>query len=187
MIFTETELLGVWIIEPQVFEDKRGVFFESYREEEFREHIGPVHFIQENESSSVRGVLRGLHYQFTPHSQAKLVRVIQGEVYDVAVDLRRGSPTFSRYAGEILSGENYKQMFIPRGFAHGFLVLSDTCIFQYKVDNLWHRDSERALRFDDPEVGVEWPLDHDLLILSEKDRFSSSLERADVFTFGEEL
>ncbi len=187
MKFTETELPGVWIIEPEVFEDSRGLFYESFREEEFQSKIGPVHFVQENESTSKLGVLRGLHYQAPPHAQAKLVRAIQGEVFDVAVDLRRNSPTFGRYYAEILSWENRKQMFIPRGFAHGYLVLSENCIFQYKVDRVWHRESERSLRFDDPEVGVEWPMEHDQLMLSDKDRFAKTLEHAELFTFGEEL
>lgn len=187
MTFNETELPGVWIIEPSVFGDSRGEFLELYREEVFRENIGPIHFVQENQSTSTQGVLRGLHYQKTPFAQAKLVRVILGEVYDVAVDLRKGSPTFGRYTGTTLSAENHKQMFLPRGFAHGFLCLSDTCVFHYMVDNYYNRESERSLRFDDPEVGVEWPLDHDQLILSEKDRFAEILERADLFAFGEEL
>ena len=137
MIYTETEIPGVWIIEPKVFKDARGYFMEAFKQEEFDAHIGPTRFIQDNESCSSKGVLRGLHYQQAPYSQAKLVRVIKGEVLDVAVDLRKSSPTFGKHVSVLLTEENKRQFFIPRGFAHGFLVLSEEAIFTYKVDNVY--------------------------------------------------
>lgn len=180
MRFEESALPGVWLIHPEVYGDERGELFESFRDDLFRKTIGEIDFVQENESTSVRGVLRGLHYQMTPHAQAKLVRVIEGEVLDVAVDIRRGSPTFGRYVAVRLSGENRTQLFLPGGFAHGFLVLSQRALFQYKVDAYWHRDSERAIRYDDPEIGIEWPLPKSELILSDKDLDAPSLSEADL-------
>lgn len=157
-------------MEPRVFQDARGYFMETWREEDFNRGVGhEVRFVQDNESRSTRGVLRGLHYQRGAASQAKLVRVLQGEVYDVAVDLRRESKTFGKYVGVVLSGENKRQLFIPRGFAHGFLVLSETATFAYKVDNRYAPEAEASIRYDDPAVGIDWPL-KDGLLLSEKDK-----------------
>ena len=156
MNYIETEISGVWIIEPKVFNDARGYFMEAFKQSEFEQHIGKVNFIQDNESCSSKGVLRGLHYQLAPYSQSKLVRVITGRVLDVAVDLRAGSPTFGKYVSVELSAENKRQFFIPQGFAHGFHVLSDEAIFTYKVDNPYMPSHEKGLRFDDPAIGVDW-------------------------------
>ena len=151
MNYIPTAIEGVWIIEPKIFKDARGYFFEAFKKEEFESHIGKkVDFIQDNESKSAFGVLRGLHYQKGEYSQAKLVRVIQGKVLDVAVDIRRQSPTFGRHVAIELSGENKRQLYIPRGFAHGFLVLSDEAVFTYKVDNVYAPQAEASIRFDDP-------------------------------------
>ncbi|MDR1330563.1 MAG: dTDP-4-dehydrorhamnose 3,5-epimerase [Tannerella sp.] len=155
MKYTQTAIPGVRIIEPAVFIDARGYFLEAYKEEEFEQHIGAVHFIQDNESRSVRGVLRGLHYQLEPYSQAKLVRVILGSVIDVAVDLRRGSPAFGKYISVELSGDNRRQLYIPRGFAHGFYVTGETAVFTYKVDSPYMPSHERSIRFDDPAIGID--------------------------------
>jgi dTDP-4-dehydrorhamnose 3,5-epimerase len=163
-------LPGLVLIEPRVFRDERGYFFESWSKSKYDELIGPVDFLQDNESRSVKGTLRGLHFQREPYAQAKLVRVIEGSVYDVAVDIRPGSATYGKWYGVELSGENKLQFYIPKGFAHGFLVLSDTAIFSYKVDAPWNKDSEGAIRWDDPNVGIEWPMSTNQLILSEKDR-----------------
>ena len=180
MIYTATELSGVWIIDPKVFSDERGYFMEAYKEQEFEEHIGKVHFLQDNESCSTRGVLRGLHYQLAPYAQSKLVRVIQGNVLDVAVDIRKGSPTFGKYLAVELSGENKRQLFIPKGFAHGFFVMSETAVFTYKVDNPYTPTHERGIRFDDPTIGVNWQIiSEETLITSEKDRSAPSLHEAE--------
>ena len=152
-----TEIDGVVIVEPRVFTDARGYFFESFSARDFSEKVMDIRFVQDNESFSSRGVLRGLHWQAMPHTQAKLVRVIRGAVWDVAVDIRKDSPTFGRFACEILSAENGRQFFIPRGFAHGFVVLEDDTLFSYKCDNLYDPASERGLRFDDPALGIELP------------------------------
>jgi dTDP-4-dehydrorhamnose 3,5-epimerase len=170
MNFIQTEIPDLWIIEPKVWRDPRGYFMESFNEEAFTRHIGNVRFIQDNESSSVFGVLRGLHYQEGEAAQAKLVRVIEGRVLDVAVDLRGSSPTFGQYKMVELSAENKRQFFIPRGFAHGFLVLSNSALFTYKVDNPYAPDRERTLHFQDPELNIPWPLPESQLILSEKDK-----------------
>lgn len=169
MNYIQTEINGVWLIEPKVFDDARGYFMEAFKEEEFRQHIGEVHFIQDNESKSSFGVLRGLYYQKGECSQAKLVRVIKGKVLDVAVDLRKSSPTFGKYVSVELSEENKRQLFIPRGFAHGFLVLSDEAVFTYKVDNAYTPQSEASIRFDDETVGIDWPIAQEQLMLSGKD------------------
>ena len=158
MVFKKTAIEGVYIIEPRVFNDARGYFFEAWKKEEFEEQIGKVEFIQDNESKSSRGVLRGLHYQKGACSQAKLVRVIKGRVLDVAVDIRRSSPTFGQHIMVELSEENKRQFFIPRGFAHGFLVLSDEAIFTYKVDNPYAPQADGGIRWNDPELGIEWPI-----------------------------
>lgn len=171
MQFTELEIPGVWVIEPKVFRDERGYFMESFKQDEFDEYIGKVHFIQENESCSTKGVLRGLHFQKSPFSQAKLVRVIMGEVLDVAVDIREDSPTFGCSVSVLLSGENKKQLFIPRGFAHGFRVISERALFQYKVDNVYKPDQEAGIYYDDQTIGVDWGIpEGEQTILSEKDK-----------------
>jgi dTDP-4-dehydrorhamnose 3,5-epimerase len=169
MNFTETILKGVWIIEPKVFTDTRGYFMETFKQSEFEKHIGKINFIQDNESQSGYGVLRGLHYQLPPFEQSKLVRVIQGKVLDVAVDIRPQSPTFGKYVAVELSAENKRQLFVPRGMAHGFLVLEDHTVFTYKVDNQYAPQAERGIRFDDPDIGIDWPIPADRLVLSDKD------------------
>ena len=158
MNYIQTEIDGVWLIEPKVFFDERGYFMEAFKKEEFESHIGPVNFVQDNESKSSFGVLRGLHYQKGEYSQAKLVRVIKGEVLDVAVDLRKSSPTFGKYVSVLLSEENKRQFFIPRGFAHGFAVLSEEAIFTYKVDNKYAPQAEASILFNDKTLGIDWPL-----------------------------
>ena len=181
MNFTEQKIKGVWIIEPRVFKDERGYFMESFKQDEFKKHIGEVNFIQENESKSSLGVLRGLHYQTENFAQAKLVRVIKGSVLDVAVDLRKSSPTFGQYIAEKLTEDNKKQLFIPRGFAHGFLVLSDEAIFSYKVDNLYSPQHESSIAWNDPQIGIDWELPEQKLILSQKDKDGKSLSDAILF------
>jgi len=183
MEFIKTEIDGVWIIEPKVFNDDRGYFFESFKQAEFDKNVGyHVDFIQDNESKSSYGVLRGLHYQKGDTAQAKLVRVIKGKVVDVAVDLRKSSPTFGKYVMVELSDENKRQFFVPRGFAHGFLVLSDEAIFTYKVDNVYSPQTEASLRWNDETVGVKWPIDAKDVILSDKDLNKGlSLKDAKVF------
>lgn len=181
MNYFETAIPGVWIIEPKVFNDSRGYFFEAFKADEFERSVGKVAFIQENQSCSSGGVLRGLHYQLDPYSQAKLVRVIQGAVLDVAVDLRKGSPAYGRHVAVELSEDNRRQLFIPRGFAHGFLVLSDKAVFTYKIDNAYMPAYERSIRFDDEAFGIDWKTDggHPLL-LSEKDRLAPPLAHAEL-------
>ncbi|MDR3260720.1 MAG: dTDP-4-dehydrorhamnose 3,5-epimerase [Tannerella sp.] len=170
MKYIETAIPGVWIIEPKVFNDARGYFMETYLRSDFEQHIGECHFIQDNESCSVKGVLRGLHYQLAPYSQAKLVRVIQGTVLDVAVDIRRGSPTFGKSVSIELSSESKRQLFVPRGFAHGFHVISREAVFTYKVDNPYAPAYERGIRFDDPAFGIDWGIvAGEAITLSEKD------------------
>ena len=181
MDFKKTAIEGVYIIEPRVFNDARGYFFEAWKQEEFNAHIGQVDFIQDNESKSSRGVLRGLHYQKGEYAQAKLVRVIKGKVLDVAVDLRKSSPTFGKYVMVELSDENKRQFFIPRGFAHGFLVLSDEAIFTYKVDNVYAPQAEAGIRWNDPDVGIEWPIDLNRVLTSEKDLVQPFLREAELF------
>ena len=178
MNYIPTDIEGVWIMAPQRFGDARGYFMESFRLEEFRKAIRrpDITFVQDNESQSTRGVLRGLHLQKGDSAQAKLVRVSRGCVLDVAVDLRKGSPTFGRHVKVELSQENARQLFIPRGFAHGFVVLSDVAQFQYKVDNTYDPSSEASLRFDDPTVGIDWQIPASELLLSPKDLKGLSLE-----------
>lgn len=175
----KTDIDGVVIIEPRVFNDARGYFFESYSERDFNSQVGEVEFIQDNESRSQYGVLRGLHYQKGEHSQAKLVRVVRGKVYDVAVDLRKSSPTFGKYVGVELSEDNHRQFFIPRGFAHGFAVMSDIAVFQYKCDNFYAPQSEGAIMWNDPQLNIEWPIPADKVILSEKDQHHPLLKDAE--------
>lgn len=176
MTFTELEIKGVWLIEPRRFGDNRGYFCETFKLEEFESHVGKINFVQDNESMSTYGVLRGLHFQRGKWSQAKLVRVSQGRVLDVAVDLRRGSSTYGRHVAVELSQENARQLFIPRGFAHGFVVLSETAQFQYKVDNVYAPQSEATLRFDDDALGIDWRIPHSDMKLSEKDMRGLSFE-----------
>ena len=166
-----TDIEGVFVIEPQVFGDERGSFFESFNAERFRALTGiEVAFVQDNESRSKRGVLRGLHFQREPHAQAKLVRVVQGRVLDVAVDIRPKSPTFGKYVMTELSGENHRQMFIPKGFAHGYVVLEDNTVFQYKCDEYYHPEYEGGIAWNDPQIGIEWVVPESEIILSDKDR-----------------
>lgn len=166
----ETAISGVYIIEPRIFKDERGYFFESFSQREFDGKIAKIRFVQDNESFSSYGVVRGLHFQKPPFAQSKLVRVIKGRVLDIAVDIRKGSPTFGKHVAVELTGENHRQIFIPQGFAHGFAVLSETALFQYKCDNFYAPQSEGAIAFDDPTLGIDWPIEHDKIILSEKDK-----------------
>lgn len=160
----------VLLIQPKVWGDDRGYFVETFRQQLFEEAVGkPVHFIQDNESKSNKGVLRGLHFQLPPFAQSKLVRVISGEVLDVAVDIRKDSPTFGQHVSALLTGDNKHQLFIPRGFAHGFVVLSDTAIFSYKVDNYYSPECDRGLAFDDENLNIDWQMPRAQLLLSEKD------------------
>ena len=177
----KTEIEGAVIIEPQVFGDERGYFFESYSAKWFDENVSEVHFVQDNESKSSFGVLRGLHYQKGEYSQAKLVRVIKGEVLDVAVDLRKSSPTFGKYVSVLLSEENKRQFFIPRGFAHGFAVLSEEAIFTYKVDNKYAPQAEASILFNDKTLGIDWPLSETQMLLSSKDREGTAFKDAVYF------
>lgn len=170
MNYLQTAIDGVWLIDPKIFSDSRGYFFESFKKEEFEANIGVTDFIQENESKSSFGVLRGLHYQKGEWSQAKLVRVIKGKVLDVAVDLRKSSPTFGKHVSVELSEDNKRQFFIPRGFAHGFLVLSEEAVFTYKIDNIYTPQAEVSIRYNDPALGIDWPIHESQLILSEKDK-----------------
>jgi dTDP-4-dehydrorhamnose 3,5-epimerase len=170
MNFINTNIEGLIIIEPKVFGDSRGYFFETFQKETFNSSIKETNFIQDNESKSTRGVLRGLHFQLPPFEQAKLVRVIDGEVLDVAVDLRKDSDTYGQHFAIHLTGENKKQLFIPRGFAHGFVVLSETAIFSYKVDNLYAPTHDSGILFNDESLSIDWILETESLKLSEKDQ-----------------
>ena len=181
MNYIQTEIEGVFIIEPMVFKDSRGYFMEAWKQEEFNEHVGKTNFIQDNESKSAFGVLRGLHYQKGSLSQAKLVRVIKGRVLDVAVDIRKSSPTFGKHVKIELSEENKRQLFIPRGFAHGFLVLSDEAIFTYKVDNPYAPQAEAGIRWDDPALAIEWPIDFSQVLTSDKDLKHPLIKDAELF------
>ena len=174
----KTEIPEVVIIEPRVFGDNRGYFFESFSERDFAAEVREVRFVQDNESKSCYGVLRGLHFQKPPHAQSKLVRVVKGRVLDVAVDIRRGSPTFGRHVAVELSEDNRRQFFIPRGFAHGFVVLSEEAVFQYKCDNYYAPQSEGAIAWDDPELGIDWGIPAGDVILSEKDKVHPKLKDA---------
>lgn len=176
MKITKTDIEGVVIIEPEIHLDKRGYFFESFSQREFEEKVRPIHFVQDNESKSLYGVVRGLHYQRGEAAQAKLVRVIQGRVLDVAVDIRKGSPTFGRHVSVELSAENRKQMFIPRGFAHGFAVLSEEALFQYKCDNPYAPGEECGIAWNDPQIGIDWQLPLADIILSDRDCNNPLLE-----------
>ncbi len=176
MNFIKTDIEGVVIVEPRIFSDDRGYFFESYNEAEFTANGIPNKFVQDNQSKSCYGVIRGLHCQLGEHAQAKLVRVLQGKVLDVAVDARIGSPTFGKHVAVELSDENQRQLFIPRGFLHGFSVLSETAVFAYKCDNLYNKSSEFGIRYDDPEIGINWRIPAEKIITSEKDRMANKLK-----------
>lgn len=165
----KTDIEGVVVIEPRVFDDARGYFFESYSKRRFDEAVRPVEFVQDNESMSTRGVIRGLHFQRPPFSQSKLVRCVRGAVLDVVVDIRRGSPTYGRHVAVELTGENRRQLFVPRGFAHGFAVLSDEAVFQYKCDNYYHPESEGGISIADNSLGIDWRINPAEAILSDKD------------------
>ena len=186
MQFINTAVDGVLIIEPQVHGDERGYFVETFRQDKLEAFIGhKIHFCQDNESKSSRGVLRGLHYQLAPAAQTKLVRVIQGSVLDVAVDIRKGSPTFGQHVAVELSAENKKQMLVPRGFAHGFVVLEDDTIFAYKVDNYYSPENDRGIAFDDEALGIDWTVPTEELLLSAKDKVQLNLaETDDIFKYG---
>jgi len=188
MTFERTAIPDVVIIHPKVHGDHRGYFVETFRADKLEAFLGfHIPFCQDNESSSSYGVLRGLHYQLPPHAQTKLVRVIEGEVLDVAVDIRAGSPTFGHHVSVHLSGENKRQLLIPRGFSHGFVVLSEKCTFAYKVDNYYSPECDRGIAFDDPALGIDWIVETPSLQLSAKDTQQPLFANADHFTFGENL
>lgn len=181
----KTDIEGVVIIEPRLFTDDRGYFFESYSQRDFDKEVQTIHFCQDNESRSSYGVLRGLHFQRPPYAQSKLVRVIRGAVLDVAVDIRRGSPTYGKWVSCEMTEDNHRQFFIPRGFAHGFSVLSETAVFQYKCDNFYHPEAEGAIAFDDPDLAINWQIPSNKIILSEKDQHHICLKDLDSpFDFG---
>ena len=179
MKITKTEIEGVVIIEPHIFEDARGHFFEAFSEREFAEKVCNCHFVQDNEAKSSYGVVRGLHFQLPPYAQSKLVRVVAGAILDVAVDIRRGSPTFGKYIAVELSGDNHRQLFIPRGFAHGFRVLRGDAILQYKCDNMYAPQSEGSILWNDPTLNIDWGISADRAILSAKDTTAPTLELCD--------
>jgi len=188
MKFTRTAIEDVIIIEPKVFGDDRGYFVETFREDKLTDFLGfKVNFCQDNESKSSQGVIRGLHYQLTPAAQTKLVRVIQGRVLDVAVDIREGSPTFGQHVAVELSAENKRQLFVPRGFAHGFVVLEDDTVFAYKVDNYYSPENDRGIAFDDEAIGIDWQVERSKLNLSDKDLKQPLLKDADLFSYGDKL
>ena len=170
MKFIKTAIPSVFIIEPSVFGDDRGYFLESFNLEKFEENVYPIKFVQDNESKSSKGVLRGLHFQSPPFAQAKLVRCIEGKVIDVVVDIRKGSPTYGKHVAIELTGENKRQLFVPRGFAHGFLVLSDSAIFAYKVDNTYAPEFDAGIKYDDKELNINWGITEEEIQLSEKDK-----------------
>jgi len=184
----KTAIDGVVIIEPRLFKDERGYFFESFSQKEFEEKVCKTVFVQDNESKSSYGVLRGLHFQKSPFAQSKLVRVVRGAVLDVAVDIRKGSPTFGKHVAVELTAENHRQFFIPRGFAHGFSVLSQEVVFQYKCDNYYAPQSEGALAWDDPDLGIDWRIPAAEIVLSKKDKAHPRLKDADgLFDYSEKL
>lgn len=188
MNIIETSIEGVVIIEPKVFGDHRGYFFESFSQKDFCEKVRQVSFVQDNESKSCYGVVRGLHFQKPPHAQSKLVRVVKGAVLDVAVDIRKGSPTFGQHVAVELSEENHRQLFIPRGFAHGFAVLTDDVVFQYKCDNFYAPQSEGAIAWDDPDLGIDWRIPADKVVLSAKDMAHPRLKDAQwLFDYNDNL
>jgi dTDP-4-dehydrorhamnose 3,5-epimerase len=170
MPFISTNISGLLVFEPKVFEDSRGYFFESYSERAFLEYGLQMRFVQDNQSSSSYGVIRGLHYQLNPHAQTKLVRVLDGNILDVAVDVRNGSPTYGKHFAIELSSDNKKQLLVPKGFAHGFSVLSERAVVMYKCDGFYNKESEGGFRFDDPDLNIDWQIPHDKAIISEKDQ-----------------
>lgn len=188
MEIINTEIEGVLIIEPRIFKDERGYFYESFSQREFEEKVCRTSFVQDNQSMSTYGVVRGLHFQKMPYSQSKLVRCIKGAVLDVAVDIRKGSPTFGKHVAVELTEENHRQFFIPRGFAHGFAVLSPEAVFQYKCDNFYCKESEGSIAWDDPTLAIDWRIPADKVILSEKDRLGKNISEAGyLFDFNENL
>ena len=181
MNFLKTKIADLFILEPRIFADERGYFFECYNKKTLDSLLGKEYcFVQDNESKSSYGVVRGIHYQLAPYSQAKLVRVLEGTVYDVAVDLRKNSPTFGKWVGIELSAENKKQFLIPKGFAHGFSVLSETAIFTYKCDEYYHPEAERGIIYNDPSLNIDWKIPKENIILSEKDKLLPKLENAEI-------
>ena len=169
MEIIKTGIEGLLILEPRIFQDARGYFFESFSQREFEEKVGPVHFVQDNESMSTYGVMRGLHFQRPPYTQSKLVRCVKGAVLDVAVDIRQGSPTYGQHVAVELTAENHRQFFIPKGFAHGFAVLSETAVFQYKCDEFYHPEADAGISILDESLGIDWRIPTDKAILSDKD------------------
>ncbi len=180
MNFIKTEIEGLTIIEPRVFGDSRGYFFESFNQKQFEENIGPINFVQDNESRSSYGVLRGLHFQKPPYNQAKLVRCIEGEVLDVAVDLRKDSPTYGKHVSVVLSDENKRQFFVPRGFAHGFVVLSKSAIFSYKVDNWYAPEHDSGIAWNDPQLNIDWKIPLESILLSAKDKELKPMKETEI-------
>ncbi|TAJ11270.1 dTDP-4-dehydrorhamnose 3,5-epimerase [Marinilabiliaceae bacterium JC017] len=180
MKFIETEIKGLFIIEPRIYGDHRGYFFESFNQREFEENVGKVQFVQDNESCSSCGVLRGLHFQKPPFHQAKLVRCVNGQVLDVAVDLRKGSPTFGKHVSVVLSDENKRQFFVPRGFAHGFVVLSKSAIFSYKVDNWYAPEHDSGITWNDPTLNIDWQIPEESILLSGKDKLLKLLSDTEI-------
>lgn len=180
MNFIKTKISGVYIIEPKVFGDARGYFLESFNQKEFEKNIGKIEFVQDNESKSSRGVLRGLHFQKPPYAQAKLVRCIEGVVLDVAVDVRKGSPTYGKHVAVELSGKNKRQLFVPRGFAHGFAVLSEFATFAYKVDNTYAPEFDSGILWNDPDLNIDWKISEDEVRSSEKDKGLETLKNTEI-------
>ena len=188
MEVVKTEIEGVVIIEPRIFKDERGYFYESFSQREFEEKVCRTVFVQDNQSKSSYGVLRGLHFQKPPYCQSKLVRCIKGAVLDVAVDIRKGSPTFGKYVAVELTEDNHRQFFVPRGFAHGFAVLSKEAVFQYKCDNFYCKESEGSVAWNDPQLAIDWRIPADKVLLSDKDRLSKNIANADyLFDYNEKL
>ena len=184
----KTEIEGVVIIEPRIFKDDRGYFYESVSQREFEEKVCRTTFVQDNQSKSSYGVVRGLHFQKPPYSQSKLVRCIKGAVLDVAVDIRKGSPTFGKYVAVELTEDNHRQFFVPRGFAHGFAVLSGEAVFQYKCDNFYNKESEGSVAWNDPELAIDWRIPAEKVLLSEKDKQSKTISDADyLFDYNEKM
>ena len=184
----KTDIEGVVIIEPRIFRDERGYFYESFSQREFEEKVCRTTFVQDNQSKSSYGVLRGLHFQKPPYCQSKLVRCIKGAVLDVAVDIRKGSPTFGKYVAVELTEDNHRQFFVPRGFAHGFAVLSQEAIFQYKCDNFYNKESEGAITWNDPTLAIDWRVPADKILLSDKDKLNKNIANADyLFDYNEKL
>ena len=184
----KTDIEGVVIIEPRIFKDDRGYFYESFSQREFEEKVCRTTFVQDNQSKSSYGVLRGLHFQKPPYCQSKLVRCIKGVVLDVAVDIRKGSPTFGKYVAVELSEDNHRQFFVPRGFAHGFAVLTPEAVFQYKCDNFYNKESEGSVAWNDPQLGIDWRIPADKVLLSQKDKLSKNIAEAEyLFDYNEKL